>query len=309
MDKRAFTGSLLSQLAGRFAGSPQAAGYSTPGGAAPPPAPAASGMPVAPGAPAPQAHPWVWPAPSAQVPPAPPASPAERRVLVVSDLPGREAISVLQEAYALRRFGFRVEAMIPADAMSALARYAQPGTLLDAGAPPAGEIWGGLDTVLAVPSQDLLSRLALGLQDRPSAWLVLQALWRGIPVWMDFSCTVQSGGAACANPALAAFYEGYAAQLRALGVRPVAPGEYLITLRGHGDMPEVLASGEAGSKPSNPEGALPPAVGHRAVITQQDLLRQMPSGGVWAVPPGALVTPLARDTAKKLGVELRTQDP
>lgn len=282
MDKRAFTGTLLSQLADQIAG-----------GSAPsaPPAPSVS--------------------PSVLVSTAPPPSPG-RRVLVVTDLPEGEAIGVLQEAYALRRFGLRVEAMIPADAMTRLARYAQPGTLLDLQTPPAPQVWEGLETVLAVPSQDLLARMALGLQDRPAAGLILQALWRGTPVWMDFSCTSYSGGMECANPAMAAFYQGYAAQLRTLGARPVAPGEYLIALRGQGSAPQMQAPPAAAPVPpaeAPPAAAPAPVSGPRVVITRQDLLSRTPDDGVWLVPAGALVTPLARDTAKKLGLELRPEGP
>lgn len=283
MDKRAFTGTLLSQLADQIAGSP---GLS----AAPPPS-------VSPSA----------PASTAPLPPSP-----GRRVLVVTDLPEGEAIGVLQEAYALRRFGLHVEAMIPADAIARLARYAQPGTLLDLQTPPAPQVWEGLEAVLAVPSQDLLARMALGLQDRPAAGLILQAIWRGTPVWMDFSCTSYSGGMECANPAMAAFYESYAAQLRTLGVRPVAPGEYLIALRGQSTAPQIQAPPAAAPIPPAevpPAAASAPVSGPRVVITRQDLLSRTPTDGIWPVPAGALVTPLARDTAKKLGLELRPEGP
>ena len=275
MDKRAFTGSLLSQLASHGGGMPLPCDQAARTGSA--------------------------------YPPAVPAPPPARRVLVVSDLPEQDAVSVLQEAYALRRFGFRVEAMVPAPAVARLARYAQPGTLLDADAPADPRVWDGLDAVLAVPSQDLLARLALGLQDRPGSWLILQALWRGVRVWMDFSCITPSADIPCANPAMAAFYEGYAGQLRALGVHPVAPGEYLIALREQGGLsPREDVSGQI----QMPRTAPPPAQAStsRVVITQQDVLAHTPSQGVWFLPAGALVTPLARDTAKKLGLELCPED-
>ena len=70
-----------------------------------------------------------------------------------------------------------------------------------------------------------------------------------------------------------------------------------------------LADGPT-SPPANPTAratALPPAptpAPARPIVTEDDVLDAARSGDELRVPPGALVTPLARDTAKDRGVRL-----
>lgn len=254
MDERAFTGALLSQLAGSARSGQE--------GAAPPPAPDRGGE--------------------------------GPRILVAADGPEREAVGVLQEACALRRFGFEIEVLARRETAQRLRRCAPTGTVADAAAPLREDVWTGLHAVLAVPTQDLLARMALGLQDAPLSQLVLGALWRGIPVCMDFSCAQACGGVPCASPALAALYDGYARQLTLWGARAVVPGEYLAALRPGAPAPA------AGSPPARSDG-------RRRVVTRGDVLSHAPREGVWTLPGDAMITALARDTARKQGLILQKE--
>lgn len=215
------------------------------------------------------------------------------RILAATDLAAAEAIPIWQEAAALRRFGFMVPVMASREVGRQLSGFAPPERIYPTEEPLPGGIWTGLTAILVVPSQDLLARIALGLQDHTAAALVLQGLWRGLPVYADFSCTA-CGGVLCANPALKALYCGYRDALTSLGVRRVEPGEYLTALRG------AALSGHV------PDREPPPSAGRRTV-TQADILAYNPQAAEWVLPHGTIITHLARDAARRRGLALRVE--
>ena len=147
---------------------------------------------------------------------------------------------------------------------------------------PAASAPDAPDLVAAIPSAGLVSELALGLEVRPMAAAILAALRSGKPVYMDFSALKD-----CASPALAALYAGYADRLREFGVTEIFPGHYEAVVAKKSDAPEETVS-------------RPAAGGGRTVITAQDVLSF--TGSSWQVPEDAIITPLARDTARKRGV-------
>ena len=205
-------------------------------------------------------------------------TPAGARILIAAALPPAQAIPVLQEAAGLLRFGRRLQMLVTADTA---ARLQSP--LLTTSAPAC---WEGIEAVLAAPDQNQLAHMALGLQDCAAAQAVLQALWRGVPVYLDLSCAAQCGGLTCASPALQALYDGYAARVLQMGARRVLPGAYLAALQ-----PQPDAAPE------------PPAKG-RMVVTGSDVRARDAQGGVWELPADAIITPAARDLAKKRGLRL-----
>jgi hypothetical protein len=59
----------------------------------------------------------------------------------------------------------------------------------------------------------------------------------------------------------------------------------------------------SGSDPFLSRSVTPSAVGSRQVVTEHDVVAAIAAGRI-ALAPGAIVTPLARDTAREKGVEL-----
>ena len=173
------------------------------------------------------------------------------KLLVLSDA---ENAAALQEAESLRKLGYAVQVLT--DPMAA--------------APESP------DLVVVIPSPSLTAEIALGLQTRPMAAAVLQALWKGTPVWADFSAL-----AGCASPALQALYAGYADRLREFGAKEIFPGHYDGT------------AAQTNPSPKQPSG-------QRTVVTERDVLSF--AGTRLEVPEDAIITPLARDCAKRRGV-------
>ena len=230
----------------------------------------------------------------------PPAAEPFGRIGVVCDLPAKEAGRVLREAAALRRFGYPVCAVIaPASLPQGGGRV--PFTPLDPAAPPDEALLDRLAAVLLVPSQGLAAKLALGIADNLASWLPLQALWRGIPVFLDEQPVRAPLGQPAVQPALEALYTGYLTTLRSFGALPIARGQYLLTMLEA--FRNRLLDSQTASERETATG-IPPAAGSgRQVITRRDLLAH-PEQAAWTLPAGTLVTPLARDFAREKGIRL-----
>ncbi|MEL7609616.1 MAG: hypothetical protein AAGU74_08930 [Bacillota bacterium] len=213
------------------------------------------------------------------------------RLLVVADLPAQEALPALRELYALNRFGCRVDLIARAEALGQANKFASAGNRYGADAPFCPEALTSVRAVIVLPSQDLLARAALGLQDTPAAAAVLLALWRGIDVYMDFERALGVGGQTSRSAALAALYGAYADKLRAMGVKPLS-GQYLAAMLDAG-----IHAPQASTAPDAASGC-PQERAKRAVITRKDVLAY---GGPreWMLPPNAVVTALAKEAAQK----------
>lgn len=229
-----------------------------------------------------------------------PAAPAAGRkeppegpwILMVTDRAAEDALPAWREAAALRSLKISLALLAERDTAQILTQAAPPDHILPPEEPLPGGIQTGLKAVLAAPSRELLVRTALGLGDRPASEAVLQGLWRGLPVYMDFSCVTHSGGTPCASPALGSLYRRYMEQLIALGVRPARPGTAALAedIRRRID-------------------AHPPAPAGRRVVTQRDVMDVDPVAAEWVLPRGTIVTHLARDAAKRRGLLLRVEGP
>src|SRR5258708_570771 len=68
------------------------------------------------------------------------------------------------------------------------------------------------------------------------------------------------------------------------------------------EWPEALGGGDAGTTRPSLRG---PAQ-QRELINESQVIAARDTGGVLMIPPGAIVTPLARDAAERFNVELRS---
>jgi hypothetical protein len=159
-------------------------------------------------------------------------------------------------------------------------------------------LWELLDcseiVLVAHLSRTTLARTALGLSDSPAAGLVLNALWAGKPVVVakdgvdpDLAARDPSG-APDAPRALVRLYEEYLDRLEACGCRVVPAARIADT---------VLAL-LTGREPSRER-----PLQSRRVVTEEDVRRAARRGEPLDVTR-AIVTPLARDAARELGVDL-----
>lgn len=219
------------------------------------------------------------------------------KILLVADLPPKEVIPIIQESIGVCRFEFALEALVRAEAVPVIRRILPAIHLRELEKPDCDYDPEEICAVLAAVTQDMNARLALGIQDKKSAEIILQSLWLGIPVFMDFSVPRILKGKACANKNLELLYERYKEDVKKLGAKEILPGEYLVTIKR-----EFLG----GSKESAEEAeeALVQSEG-RAFITCKDIMKAADSRMELEIPQNAVITAYARDMAEKKGITLR----
>lgn len=155
----------------------------------------------------------------------------------------------------------------------------------------------GADCLVAVLDRGAAAKICLGLQDDLGSRIILEGLWRGMDVYADLVGLLepQTG-----SEALRALYGGYAETLGRFGVQSIRRGSYVSAL---------LERSEARNRPESNPNPVPAAEnpesvsGQRFVVTGRDVLEHA-SGTEWRLPPGAIVTDIARETARRMGVEM-----
>lgn len=163
----------------------------------------------------------------------------------------------------------------------------------------------GADCLVAVLDRGAAAKICLGLQDDLGSRIILEGLWRGKDVYADLAGLLepQTG-----REALRALYQGYVETLVRFGVQGIRRGSYVSALLERSRArnrtePEPNPSLDRNPNPvpaaENPE----PVSGRRLVVTGRDVLEHA-SGTEWRLPPGAIVTDVARETARRLGVEM-----
>jgi hypothetical protein len=158
---------------------------------------------------------------------------------------------------------------------------------------PREKLVAGVDGVL-LPSigDDDAGKMANGIFDEPVARLALSAIATGKPLFAalhsPYAKEIQMRA-----PQLSKVWEGHKAALESFGFRiaeyaallDLVRGEYIVTTR------PVVTSGEV--------------VKGKALITAREVEAAAKNGASLKLPPGAIVTPLARDRAKELNVKMK----
>lgn len=170
----------------------------------------------------------------------------------------------------------------------------------------------GADCLVAVLDRGAAAKICLGLQDDLGSRIVLEGLWRGMDVYADLAGLMepQTG-----REALRALYQGYVETLVRFGVQGIRRGSYVSALlerSGVRNPPEpntnvtintinTNVNANIDTVPASEESR--PVLGQRLVVTGRDVLEHA-SGTEWRLPPGAIVTDIARETARRMGVEM-----
>jgi|GEM_PF-2372126 len=170
----------------------------------------------------------------------------------------------------------------------------------------------GADCLVAVLDRGAAAKICLGLQDDLGSRIILEGLWRGMDVYADLAGLMepQTG-----REALRALYQGYVETLVRFGVQGIRRGSYVSALlerSGVRNPPEpntnvtintinTNVNANIDTVPASEESR--PVLGQRLVVTGRDVLEHA-SGTEWRLPPGAIVTDIARETARRMGVEM-----
>lgn len=225
---------------------------------------------------------------------APASPPPPRRRLLVCPAPGVPAAREEPVWQALRSAGGEVEWWAlewPGYPGERLAR-ALAGQPIRVVQPPA--CWEEMVTrveavLLPFLPLALLARLALLLADHPPVAAAVAGLIQGVPVLAGSSEVDRLTRHSARLPAgLLRVVRQHVGTLQDMGVR-------LVDSAG---LAEAAAGGVKAGHPGRSRG--------RDVLTQEDLLAAVRSGvGAVEVAPGTIVTPLAQETARRLGIEVR----
>ena len=172
----------------------------------------------------------------------------------------------------------------------------------------------GADCLVAVLDRGAAAKICLGLQDDLGSRIILEGLWRGKDVYADLAGLLepQTG-----REALRALYQGYVETLVRFGVQGIRRGSYVSALLERSRArnrtePNTNTNVTINTINTNvnanidtvPASEGPrPVLGQRLVVTGRDVLEHA-SGTEWRLPPGAIVTDIAWETARRMGVEM-----
>lgn len=172
----------------------------------------------------------------------------------------------------------------------------------------------GADCLVAVLDRGAAAKICLGLQDDLGSRIILEGLWRGKDVYADLAGLLepQTG-----REALRALYQGYVETLVRFGVQGIRRGSYVSALLERSrarnrtepntntnvtiNTINTNVNANIDTVPASEEPR--PVLGQRLVVTGRDVLEHA-SGTEWRLPPGAIVTDIARETARRMGVEM-----
>ena len=144
-------------------------------------------------------------------------------------------------------------------------------------------------------TQNTARKLMMGIQDGLVPNLLWQALWDGIPVYMDLESLLTYHGRQTKNQHLTRMMKHTMNTLLEMGVIMVKrPAEIS---GGNIDGIKQLSNQRKRSSAAD-------VMAQKSVITEQDILAHANGQDTLNIPTGAIVTPLAKDTAAAHGIRL-----
>lgn len=217
---------------------------------------------------------------------------------------GRQALAELS---VLLRLGCSLDVVSSPGLRTSRGLAARCGFYDISGEMPDGFL-DGADCLVAVLDRGAAAKICLGLQDDLGSRIILEGLWRGMDVYADLAGLLEPK---TGREALRALYQGYVETLVRFGVQGIRRGSYVSALlerSGVRNPPEpnnninANINANINTVPPASEGSRP-VLGQRLVVTGRDVLEHA-SGAEWRLPPGAIVTDIARETARRMGVEM-----
>ena len=235
----------------------------------------------------------------------------ERVVAVLSAAgAGRQALAELS---VLLRLGCSLDVVSSPGLRTSRGLAARCGFYDISGEMPDG-LLEGADCLVAVLDRGAAAKICLGLQDDLGSRIILEGLWRGMDVYADLAGLLEPK---TGREALRALYQGYVETLVRFGVQGIRRGSYVSALLERSkarnrtepntntnvtiNTINTNVNANIDTVPASEEPR--PVLGQRLVVTGRDVLEHA-SGTEWRLPPGAIVTDVARETARRLGVEM-----
>ncbi|WP_069650898.1 flavoprotein [Caloranaerobacter ferrireducens] len=155
--------------------------------------------------------------------------------------------------------------------------------------------------IVPMMTQNTLTKLVMGLQDDFITSLIWHMLWFSKPVFIDFlNCRTKMGSKA-KNPFLDEMIEGYLDKLIKMGVTEVDKKDFVVKIL---DKFKTYKSFESLKTQTN-EDKMTDVNFFEGVITEKDVISIAKKEKEIIVSARTIITPLAKDTAKELGLKIR----
>lgn len=165
-----------------------------------------------------------------------------------------------------------------------------------------GEILESVDGII-VPmlTQDTAVKLSLGIQDCFVSTLLWQGLWHGKQILMDFVNVLEYKGNKSRIPMLGQIMNDYVDKLQKMGIKSVNKKDYLMEMLNvfrDSPKPENTTTHNSQNTVAQENSSA------RQVVTEKDLMNMRAVNNEVTVPIGTIITPLAYDRAKELGIRI-----
>lgn len=154
--------------------------------------------------------------------------------------------------------------------------------------------------ILPMTTQDIVSKLAYGIQDNFISTLLWQAIWREITVLVDFQNVRKYKGTDSKSEFQAQIIQDHIDRVKRLGVNELLKGEYITR------MLNGFKNANIEVEPIDDENMVVEQKimnnDFPKIVTSKDLLELVGNSNSISIPEGTIVTPLALDTAKQKGI-------
>jgi len=164
-----------------------------------------------------------------------------------------------------------------------------------------GDIIESVDGIIVpMTTQDTVAKLALGIQDNFISTLLWQSLWHGKTVLIDFENVITYRGTKSLAPMLQQIVDDYIVRIEKMGVTKFQRNDYIVQmLSAFKSNINIDKQAEDSNNLTNEENTY-----NKDVITEKDLLSLSTHRKELTVPMRTIITPLAYDTAKQLGIKI-----
>ncbi|MGF7060844.1 flavoprotein [Brassicibacter mesophilus] len=217
---------------------------------------------------------------------------------------------VLRELSKARRYGFTFDVavsdngidVIGSDGLQSIKTSLKPCKIYtEEDKLVFGEIIESVDGIIVpMTTQDTAAKLALGIQDNFVSTLLWQALWHGKSMLVDFHNVSTYRGNKSQTLMLQQIMDDYIDRIQKMGVTRVERKDYVVQMlnvfkNSVSEEPQVESTHKLVSEEN---------ITTKNVITEKDLLELSTHRKELTVPMRAIITPLAYDTAKQLGIKI-----
>jgi len=143
-------------------------------------------------------------------------------------------------------------------------------------------------------TMNTLSKVSLGMIDSFISNILWTYLYNGKDVYIDFSSVSNYLGKPSKNKAINKQIDTHINNLKDMGVVEIVEGQYVDKILGKQILDET----------SNIKIETNNSYDSKKIITEKDLTNFSSKGDTLVLPKGSILTPLARDKAKELGINI-----